>query len=259
MTAFGKGSVKGLLDGDVAVVTGAARGNGLHMARGLAQAGAAVAFLDIDGDEAEIAAQAVVAAGGRAVAFRLDVTDAAACSAIGRKIADALGPVSILVNNAGILRRDELDSERFAESWQVVLRTNVDGCMNMVLALLPQLRQTRGRIINIGSIMSFVGARTAAAYVTSKGAVLQMTKALAADLAPSGIRVNGIAPGRFVTRMTESYRDDPEVKAAYFARTPLGRYGEPDDLVGPVLFLASSMSAYVTGVMLPVDGGFLAA
>ena len=247
-----------LLAGDVAVVTGAARGNGLAMARGLVAAGAAVALADVDGDEVSRVAHGIAEAGGRVTALRLDVTDRQACVAAAARIEAALGPVSILVNNAGILRRGPMESERFTQDWEDIFRTNVDGCINMVLALREQLCRTRGRIINIGSIASFTGAMNAVAYVSSKGAVLQLTKALAAELAPHGVRVNGIAPGRIVTAMTEGHRDDPAGKASYLAHTPLGRYGEPEDLAGPVVFLASPMSAYVTGVMLPVDGGFLA-
>lgn len=248
-----------LLAGDVAVITGAARGNGLAMARGLAAAGAAVALLDIDGDEVLRAARDIAGTGARVFSLRLDVTDAAACHDAAAQVEQALGPVSILVNNAGILHKDALESDRFMQDWSAMFRTNVDGCIHMVQALRQQLCRTRGRIVNIGSIGSHRGVSTAVAYVSTKGAVLQMTKGLAAELAPQGVRVNGIAPGRFITAMTAGHRDDPALKAAYFSRTPMGRYGEPEDLIGPVLFLASSMSAYVTGVMLPVDGGFLAA
>ncbi len=248
----------GLLAGDVAVVTGAARGNGLAMARALADAGAAVALLDVDAGEVSRVAQEIAETGARAIGLLLDVTDASACADVAARVEDAIGPVSILVNNAGILRKSPLDSEHFSRDWQATFRTNVDGCINMVQALRTQLCRTRGRIINIGSTGSHRGVSTAVGYVASKGAVLQMTKGLAAELAPYGVRVNGIAPSRFVTAMTESYRDEPVSKAAYLARTPLGRYGEPADLAGPVLFLASSMSDFVTGAMLPVDGGFLA-
>lgn len=246
------------LSQEVAVVTGAAQGNGLAIARGLAKAGAAVALLDVDGDVAEAQARAIETEGGRAMAGHLDVTSMAACRKAAEDVRSRLGDVSILVNNAGVLIRDALDSDGFEASWRSTLSVNVDGCMNMVRAFLAPLRASRGRIVNIASITSFAAAGRAAAYVTSKGAVLQMTKALAIDLAPDGIRVNAIAPGRIATRMTEAYRDEPDVKAAYFARTPLGRYGEAEDLVGPVLFLVSPLSAYVTGSTLPVDGGFLA-
>lgn len=247
-----------LLVGDVAVVTGAARGNGLAMARGLAAAGAAVALLDVDGEEVSRVARSIADTGARVTALRLDVSDRGACVAAAARIEEALGAVSVLVNNAGILRRVPLESESFAQEWEAIFRTNVDGCIHMVQALREQLCRTRGRIINIGSIGCFIGVPTVVAYVASKGAVLQLTKGLAAELAPHGVRVNGIAPGRIVTAMTQAYRDDPAGKAAYLAHTPLGRYGEPEDLVGPVVFFASSMSAYVTGTMLPVDGGYLA-
>ena len=246
------------LAGEIAVVTGAARGNGLAIARGLAFAGAAVALLDIDEAAAAAAAEFISRDGGRAAAFRLDVSDYAACRCVAQAITQVIGPASILVNNAGVLVRHDIDSPDLADTWRQVMAVNVDGSMNMVRALLPHLRATRGRVVNVGSITSFAASARASAYVTSKGAIRQMTKALAADLAPDGIRVNGVAPGRITTQMTAAYRDDPAVKAAYFARTPLGRNGNPDDLVGPVLFLVSALSAYVTGDMLPVDGGFLA-
>jgi NAD(P)-dependent dehydrogenase (short-subunit alcohol dehydrogenase family) len=251
-------ALAGLLKDDVAVVTGAGQGAGRRMAQGLAAAGASVAVLDIDEKEVAETARLIVGAGGRAVSRRVDVTDAAACEAAAGWSQDALGAASILVNNAGVFIRTPLDGADFREAWNTTQRVNVDGCVNMVMSFKAQLRRTRGRIVNLGSVGSFVAARSAAAYVSSKGAVLQLTRALAAELGPDGIRVNGIAPGRMVTRMTDSYRDDPASKAAYFARTPLGRYAETEDLVGPLLFLVSPMSAYVTGVMLPVDGGFLA-
>ena len=247
-----------MLVGDVAVVTGAARGNGLAIASGLAASGAAVALTDIDEAALQQAVDGIVAQGGRAIGFALDVTDAAACAQAASRVERELGPVSILVNNAGILRIDPLDSPSFEPNWNATFRTNVDGCINMVRALVEQLRRTGGRIVNVASTASFLGSAKVSAYVASKGAVMQMTKSLAAELGPQGIRVNALAPGRIATAMTASYRDDPQVKATYLARTPLGRYGEAVDLVGPTIFLVSSMSAYVSGAILPVDGGYVA-
>lgn len=251
-------AMKGLLENQIAVVTGAGQGAGRQMALALADAGCKVAVFDIDYPAVQEVARAVASKGRTAWAHRLDVTDAAACAEAAELSQAELGPAAILVNNAGIFMRGGLEDPDFAENWARTQRVNVEGCLHMVLPFLPQLRKTRGRIVNLGSVGSFVAARSAAAYVSSKGALLQLTRALAAELGPDGIRVNGIAPGRMVTRMTDSYRDEPAGKAAYLARTPLGRYAETEDLIGPLLFLASPMSAYVTGVMLPVDGGFLA-
>ena len=136
---------------------------------------------------------------------------------------------------------------------------NVNGIFNVVHAWLPALRQTRGNIINVASIASFVGVGSTLGYSPSKGTVKLFTQALARDLASDGIRVNAIAPGVIATPMTASTREDPNRLAGFMTRTPLGRVGEPDELIGPVIFLASSMASYVNGAILPVDGGFLAA
>ena len=135
---------------------------------------------------------------------------------------------------------------------------NVNGIFNVVHANLPALRQTRGSIINVASIASFVGVADTLGYSPSKGAVKLFTQALARELATDGIRVNAIAPGVIETPMTQSTRDDPERLAGFLKRTPLGRVGQAEELVGPVVFLASPMASYVNGVILPVDGGYLA-
>jgi NAD(P)-dependent dehydrogenase (short-subunit alcohol dehydrogenase family) len=256
----------GLLQGEVAVVTGAAQGNGRAIALGLARAGATVAVADLNAAGASRTAteiDALCAADGRSggaasFATELDVADREACRRFADAVQARLGPAAVLVNNAGIIRRTAFDAEPFREDWAATFRVNVDGCANMVDAFLPQLRRTGGRIVNLGSILSFVAARNSASYAASKGAVLQLTKALAAELAADGIRVNGIAPGVIATPMTEATRADPAALARFMNHTPMGRVGEPDELVGPVLFLASRLSSYVTGVMLPVDGGYLA-
>jgi NAD(P)-dependent dehydrogenase (short-subunit alcohol dehydrogenase family) len=168
------------------------------------------------------------------------------------------GEVSILVNNAGILLRGSVDRDAADDEWDRTLQVNVTGTYNMVRAFLPALKQTKGTIVNLGSIQSFVSTPNSAAYTASKGAVLQLTKALAVELAQSGIRVNAIAPGFIETPMTEATRSDPDRLKALLAHTPMRRVGQPDELAGAVIFLASPASSYVTGVMLPVDGGYLA-
>jgi NAD(P)-dependent dehydrogenase (short-subunit alcohol dehydrogenase family) len=243
----------------VAVVTGAAQGNGKAIAEGLARHGAHVAVCDKQTEAAEAVAAVLRSKGLTAEAFALDVTDPASAAALAKTVRVRLGSTAILVNNAGIIRRTPVGSDTFEADWRAVMAVNSDGPMLMVRALLDQLRETKGRIINIGSIMSVSAGPSLVAYAASKGAVLQMTKALAHDLAPDGIRVNAIAPGVIDTPMTEATRNDPEAIGRFMAHTPLGRTGKPEELVGPVLFLASSLSSYVTGALLPVDGGYLAA
>jgi NAD(P)-dependent dehydrogenase (short-subunit alcohol dehydrogenase family) len=144
------------------------------------------------------------------------------------------------------------------QDWRSVMAVNADGPMLMVRAFLPQLAATGGRIVNLASIMAVTAAPGLSGYASSKGALLQMTKALAHDLAPLGIRINAIAPGVIETPMTEATRDNPDSISKFMAHTPMKRVGQPEELVGPVIFLVSGMSSYVTGALLPVDGGYLA-
>jgi NAD(P)-dependent dehydrogenase (short-subunit alcohol dehydrogenase family) len=251
-------SLKDLLAGKRALVTGAGQGNGRAIALGLAAHGADIVAADIDLAGAERTAADLRGSGGNAFAFRLDVTDAAACRALAQTIARDIGEISILINNAGIIIREGLDSPRAAENWRRVLDVNLTGVFNVTHAFLPALRKTRGAIVNLGSIASFVGVGDTLGYAPSKGGVKLLTQALARDLARDGIRVNAIAPGVIETAMTEVTRNDPARLAGFIGRTPLGRVGQPEELVGPVVFLVSEMASYVSGVTLPVDGGFLA-
>ncbi|MBL6431128.1 MAG: SDR family oxidoreductase [Alphaproteobacteria bacterium] len=247
------------VSGSVAVVTGAGQGNGRAIALGLARAGARVALCDVDRERAEDTAQAIRAAGGEAFADICDVSDHAAAGAFAARVEGELGAASILVNNAGIIRRQPLDDPGFAEGWDATFRVNVDGTRNMVLAFASQLEATGGRIVNVASIMSQTAGPGIAAYVASKGAIAQFTKALAHEFAPRGVRVNAVAPGVIDTPMTTTTRANEAAIARFMAHTPMARTGQPEELVGPVLFLASDMSSYVTGAILLVDGGYLAA
>jgi NAD(P)-dependent dehydrogenase (short-subunit alcohol dehydrogenase family) len=248
------------IQGRVAIVTGAAQGNGEAIAKGLAAQGAVVAVCDMQADAARRVAAEILAAGGQAASFTVDVTDRNACNALADTVRAHLGaPVGILINNAGIIRRTLPDDETFDADWDAVLAVNATGSVNMIRAVLEQLKETRGNIVNLASIMAVSANPGLVAYAASKGAVLQMTKAFAHDLAGDGIRVNAIAPGVIETPMTIATRENPEAIGRFMAHTPMRRPGKPEELVGPVLFLASDMSSYVTGALVPVDGGYLAA
>jgi NAD(P)-dependent dehydrogenase (short-subunit alcohol dehydrogenase family) len=238
-----------LLDGKVALVTGGGSGIGEGIARAMAENGARVIVTDVN--EAG-AARVAAAIGGEY--HVVDVSDRTACDGLAQKV----GPISILVNNAGIIRRGKLEAASARADWDATMAVNLDGPYNMVTAFLDQLKATKGSIINIGSIQSFVALPNSAAYTTSKGGVRALTKALAIELSPQGVRVNAIAPGMIATPLNANARQDPDYMANFAQRIPLGRLGDPADIAGPAVFLASDLARYVTGVTLPVDGGFLA-
>jgi 3-oxoacyl-[acyl-carrier protein] reductase len=250
-----------LLSNHIAVVTGAGSGIGRAIAAGYAREGAQVALLDMNGKAAEQAAQEIRDAGGQAESFVLDVTKRADCVAVAKKIAEQFGEVSILVNNAGIARRNGMlgAAEAVISDWEDIIAINLTGVFNVTHAFLGTLRANKGRIVNIGSIQSFVHLRTPSspAYTASKHGVLGFTKALAAELGKDGVRVNAIGPGFIETPLNEKVRgNNPELIKVFIDHTPLGRAGLPADIVGPAIFLASDLSSYVSGSIVMVDGGY---
>jgi NAD(P)-dependent dehydrogenase (short-subunit alcohol dehydrogenase family) len=252
-----------LLTGHTAVVTGAGSGIGRAIAAGYAREGARVVLLDINAAAANDAAKEIRDAGGRADGFALDVTKRDDCVAIAKEVADQAGQVSILVNNAGIARRNGMlgADEAVIKDWEDIIAINLTGVFNVTHAFLPALRAARGRIVNIGSIQSFVHVRTPSspAYTASKHGVLGFTRALAAELGKEGVRVNAIGPGFIETPLNANARaNNPELAKTFVAHTPLGRAGTAEDIVGPSIFLASDLSAYVTGSIVMVDGGYRA-
>ncbi|EUB99232.1 3-oxoacyl-(acyl-carrier-protein) reductase [Rhizobium sp. CF080] len=247
-----------LLKDRIAFITGAGQGNGAAIAHGLAAEGARIVATDINGDAAAKTAQEIIAKGGQAWSFAHDVADAARSLEIAREVEATIGQVSILVNNAGICPRNTIDSPDVRSSWDAALSVNLDGTLNVTLAFVAALRATKGTIINMASIASFVSTSTSISYSTSKAAVRMLTQNLAQELAKDGVRVNAIAPGTFNTAMTAATRNDPQRSERFLSRIPMGRFGEPHELIGPTVFLASDMSTYVTGTTLVVDGGYLA-
>jgi NAD(P)-dependent dehydrogenase (short-subunit alcohol dehydrogenase family) len=244
-----------LLDGRLALVTGAGSGIGEGIAHGLAKAGARLIAVDVNGAAAERTAQAI---GGGARSFACDVSDRARCDGLAASVRRELGAISVLVNNAGIIRRGTVADPKAREDWDATLAVNLDGPYNMATAFLDQLKESKGAIINIGSVQSFVALPNSAAYTTSKTGVRGLTKALAIELSPLGIRVNAIGPGLIATPLNAKARENPAYMKNFEGRIPIGRIGTPEDIAPVAVFLASDMARYITGVTLPVDGGFLA-
>lgn len=244
--------------GKIVVVTGAAQGNGAAMARGFAEAGAQVALADRNFAQAQETAAQIRSSGGKANAYELDVSDAQACERLADQVLKDLGAIYALVNNAGIIIRSTLDDGDAIMAWQSTISVNLNGPFFMTLAFMNQLKATKGSVLNIASVQTFISTPNSVAYAASKGGLGQLTKGLACEFALHGIRVNAIAPGLIVTPMTASTRSDPTKLEKLLAHVPMKRPGQPEELNGAALFLCSEHASYITGVVLPVDGGFLA-
>jgi gluconate 5-dehydrogenase len=243
------------LAGKVALVTGSTRSLGWSIARGLARAGAHVV---VNGTRPEAAAARVKELTGdglKASAAAFDVANAESAGAAFGKIEAELGRLDILVNNAGITKRTPL-GEVAPEDWQRILDIDLTACFRHVQMAVPvMLRNGGGRIIMIASALGLVGRAETAAYGAAKGGLISLMRSLAAELGPQGILCNAIAPGFMATELTQPLLRNPKFDGMVRGRTPLHRWGDPEELVGPAIFLASPASSYVNGHVLMVDGG----
>jgi len=245
------------LNGRVALVTGGNRGLGRQMALALAEAGADVALTSRDQTRADEAASSIAQATGRNVrGYACDVSSTVETILVVERAIAELGGLHILVNNAGINIRGAID-ELTPEEFRQVLDTNVVGVWNVCRAAAGHLKaQTYGRVINIGSTLSVIALADRTPYTSSKGAVLQMSRALALEWAPYGITVNTMLPGPFATEMNLPLMNDPEQYKEFIAKIPLGRWGELEEIGGLAVFLASDAASFVTGAGVTIDGGW---
>jgi 2-deoxy-D-gluconate 3-dehydrogenase len=245
------------LSGRVALVTGGNGGIGLGMAQGLADAGAAIVVAGRDAAKNESAVAALTRSGARAAAAQGDVRDKAACQALIDAATKAFGRLDILVNNAGINIRKQ-PQEYSPEEWHSIIETNLSSAFFCCQAAYPaMLRAGGGKIINIGSMMSIMGAPFSAPYGASKGGIVQLTRGLATAWAKDNIQVNAVLPGWIDTDLTRMSRKQVAgLEERVSTRTPAGRWGTPEDMAGIAVFLASRASDFVTGTAIPVDGGY---
>jgi gluconate 5-dehydrogenase len=243
------------LGGKRALVTGSSQGIGLALAQGLGAAGAAVVLNGRDADKLNTARANLAEKDINATVAAFDVTDEAAVSSAIDRIESEQGPIDILVNNAGMQFRTPLEDFPL-EKWRELMRVNVESAFIVGKAVAKgMIARKRGKIINISSVQSELGRPTIAPYTATKGAIKMLTKGMCADWAKYGIQVNAIGPGYFKTPLNQALVDNPEFSAWLEKRTPAGRWGTVDELVGAAIFLASPASSFVNGHILYVDGG----
>ncbi|RWB68829.1 SDR family oxidoreductase [Mesorhizobium sp.] len=249
----------GLLEGKLAIVTGAARGLGAAIAAGMAAQGAMVILADVDGVAANTQAATIAAGGLKAEGHTLDVTDRHAVGSFAQGILSRFGGLDVLVNNAGVAGRASFDQPEAVDVWDRVIGVNLDGVFNVSHALVPALAARQGNVVHLCSVAGFVSGGSTAGYVVSKGAIRSLTQVMARDLAPHGVRVNAVAPGIMMSEMALAQLSRQGGADWFMNRVMMNRIGETAEVVDPVIFLASTMASYITGTTLPVDGGFLAA
>ncbi len=246
------------LSGKIAVITGASKGLGKAMALALSRKGAAIALVSRDLEKLESVAHEIRSTGGQAAVFKADVRDEKQIQDVEREVANQLGKVQILINNAGInIRKNLIDFT--LEEWQSVVDTSLTSTFLMCRSFVPHMRGTGyGRILNMTSIMSHVSLPGRTAYSAAKAALLGLIRALALELAPEGITVNGISPGPFGTEMNQPIMQNPEANAQFLASIPVGRWGKVEEIGSLAAFLCSEEAGYITGTDILIDGGWTA-
>jgi len=247
-----------LLDGKIALVTGAARGLGKEIAMGLAQHGASLVLADVESPEKT--AEQIKRKGARCIAVKTDVSDEAEVKDLKAQAIEAYGRVDILINNAGVSQLSHTRTEALSvEEWDQVIGINLRGTFLCCKHMGGSMMKTGGgNIVNIASTAGITGVPRAPAYCASKAGVILLTKSLALEWAPHNIRVNAIAPHYLETALTRGIRGSDKVYDGLIKQIPLRRFGKPSELIGAVLFLSSDTSSYVTGTVFAVDGGYLA-
>ena len=247
------------LEGRTAIVTGGSKGLGLAMAAGLASAGANILLVNRNENDGKTAAETIAKAFGvKALSFTADISQQNQTEAMAAFAMEKFGRIDILINSAGINIRGAID-EISLEEFNKVMEVNVTGTWLCNRAVIPHMKaQKSGTIINLASTLGVVGLSNRTPYTSSKGAVVQMTRALGIELAPFKIKVNAICPGPFLTEMNIPVADDPATKQFIIGATALGRWGELKEIQGAAIFLASDAASYMTGSLLTVDGGWTA-
>lgn len=247
----------GIVQDKLVLITGAGSGIGAATAKEFAISGCKVIAVDLNFESVSKVVQEIKELNGEAWAEKLDVTKRDAVNEFAEKVRREYGTIDILINNAGIAPKAKFDDANQVEVWDLVLAVNLQGMFNISHAFVEDLKKSQGNIVNTSSVAAFAAGTSSAGYTVSKGGVRSFTQTLAKELGAYGIRVNAVAPGSVQTNLGGKMNDPTYNDTKYKERAPLGRVGRPEEVAKPIVFLASDMASYITGTILPIDGGFI--